>query len=51
MTDADIFFAVQVDKKKKPEWKVEKGGAALLERPDDVDGGKAEEWLVMSPPI
>jgi hypothetical protein len=35
----------KADKKKKPEWSVEKGGPALLERPDDIDGGKAEAWL------
>mmetsp|Transcript_37110 Transcript_37110/g.86982 ORF Transcript_37110/g.86982 Transcript_37110/m.86982 type:complete len:310 (+) Transcript_37110:133-1062(+) len=31
--------------KKKPEYRVEKGGPTLLERPDDLDGGKADEWL------
>ncbi len=33
------------DKKKKPEFGMNKGGATLLERPDDVDGAKAEQWL------
>eukprot|EP00283_Hemiselmis_rufescens_P006064 CAMPEP_0173434388 /NCGR_PEP_ID=MMETSP1357-20121228/12757_1 /TAXON_ID=77926 /ORGANISM="Hemiselmis rufescens, Strain PCC563" /LENGTH=302 /DNA_ID=CAMNT_0014399231 /DNA_START=108 /DNA_END=1012 /DNA_ORIENTATION=+ len=31
--------------KKKPEYRVEKGGPTLLERPDDLEGGKADEWL------
>jgi len=31
--------------KKKPEYRVEKGGPTLLERPDDLDGNKADEWL------
>ena len=43
--NVQAFLDEQEDKPKKKDWAVGKGGPSLLERPDDVDGSKAEEWL------
>ncbi len=45
--NVQAFLNEEKDKsdKKKPEFGVNKGGPTLLERPDDIDGAKAEEWL------
>lgn len=35
----------KANKKNKPEFPLGKGGATLLERPDDIDGSKTDDWL------